>query len=181
MAASTYHSHNRSVIRRARAGDLLEFNRGWYSHWAVYIGNEEVVHLGGIDNDGINGTLKSNHVFTICGKTFNKAVVKKENFWKVVFDSKVEINNTKDKKCRPKPAHEIVREALSKLGEIGYNVLWNNCEHFAAFCRYGVNWSEQANKALTGIAAVGATVVVGGIIRELCKGRKEKTRKHLDF
>lgn len=30
-----------------------------------------------------------------------------------------------------------------KLGEIGYNVLWENCEHFAAYCRYGVAWSKQ--------------------------------------
>ena len=44
---------------------------------------------------------------------------------------------------RPRSASDIVREALSKIGEIGYNVLWNNCEHFASYCRYGVKWSEQ--------------------------------------
>ncbi|XP_056012807.1 phospholipase A and acyltransferase 2-like [Ostrea edulis] len=178
MAAKTYDSHNRSILRRARAGDLLEFNRGWYSHWGVYIGNEQVVHLGGVDNDGLNGTIKSNHVFTISGKTFNKAVVRKDNFWKVVLDSKVDINNGKDKKCRPRAAHEVVKEALSKLGEIGYNVLWKNCEHFAAFCRYGVNWSEQADKALMGMAVAGATVVVGGILREVFKGKKEKNKTY---
>lgn len=38
MAAKTLESYNRSVIAEAKEGDLLEFNRGVYSHWAVYIG-----------------------------------------------------------------------------------------------------------------------------------------------
>lgn len=38
MAATTLESYNRAVIKRANKGDLLEFNRGVYSHWAVYIG-----------------------------------------------------------------------------------------------------------------------------------------------
>lgn len=38
MAAKAYESHNRSVISKAKEGDLLEINRGCNSHWAVYIG-----------------------------------------------------------------------------------------------------------------------------------------------
>lgn len=38
MAATTLESYNRAVIEEAKEGDLLEFNRGVYSHWAVYIG-----------------------------------------------------------------------------------------------------------------------------------------------
>lgn len=36
--ANTYDSHNRSVISKAKEGDLLEIYRGYNSHWAVYIG-----------------------------------------------------------------------------------------------------------------------------------------------
>lgn len=36
--ANTYESYNRSVISKAKEGDLLEINRGCNSHWAVYIG-----------------------------------------------------------------------------------------------------------------------------------------------
>ncbi|XP_062579293.1 phospholipase A and acyltransferase 1-like [Saccostrea cucullata] len=165
---------NRQVINRARKGDLLEFPRGFYSHWAVYIGNEEVVHLAGIDNDGINGNSNPSHVFSICGKTYKKAVVKMENFWTVVGDSEAKINNNKDRKCSPHPAHKIVQEALKKLGEIGYNVLWKNCEHFAAYCRYGVNWSEQADKALGAIMWTGAAVMVGGLLIGMFGGKKEE-------
>ena len=31
------------------------------------------------------------------------------------------------------------------IGEIGYNVLYENCEHFASFCRYGVAKSVQVH------------------------------------
>lgn len=63
-------------------------------------GNEEVVHLAGDENDGLNGNIKPSHAFTICGKSFNKAVVKRENVWQMVLDSRVEINNNKDHKCQ---------------------------------------------------------------------------------
>ncbi|XP_061164499.1 phospholipase A and acyltransferase 2-like [Saccostrea echinata] len=166
--------HNRKVINRARKGDLLEFLRGWYLHWAVYVGNKEVVHLAGIDDDGVNGNSNPSHVLSICGKKFNKAVVKRESFWKVVQDSKAKINNDKDRKCRPRPAHQIAEEAFKKIGEIDYNVFWKNCEHFAAFCRYGVNWSVQANKALVVIMLSGAAVMVGGIVMEVSGWKKER-------
>jgi hypothetical protein len=35
---SNVYMYNKSVIDRAQEGDLLEFPRGVYSHWAVYIG-----------------------------------------------------------------------------------------------------------------------------------------------
>lgn len=62
------------------------------------IGREEVVHLVGSKKDG--GASQPDSVFTICGETFNKASVKKESVWNVVQDSKVDINNTKDRVCR---------------------------------------------------------------------------------
>lgn len=63
-------------------------------------GNEEVVHLTGIE-DGINSNnINPSHVFTICGMQFNKAMVKRERVWDVLRDSKVNINNDKDRKCQ---------------------------------------------------------------------------------
>lgn len=146
MAAKAYESHNRSVISKAKEGDLLEINRGCNSHWAVYIGKEEVVHLVGSKKDGVASQPDS--VFTICGETFNKATVKKESVWNVVQDSKVDINNTKDRVCRPQEPQKIVEVAKKKVGKIEYDALWQNCEHFAAFCRYDEVWSKKANTFL---------------------------------
>lgn len=61
-------------------------------------GDEEVVHLAGTQNDGLNVSSKPSHVSSSCGKSFNKAKVKRESVWDVMLDSKVEINNSKDRR-----------------------------------------------------------------------------------
>lgn len=157
------------VIQSARIGDQLEFHRGVYSHWAVYVGNEEVIHLAGINSFDSACTFNPKHTFTIGGKIFIKAEVKRESVWKVIHGSKVKINNDKDKSCRPFRPHEIVRKAMGMIGDIGYNVFWQNCEHFAAFCRYGVAWSKQADNALTAIVVGGAIITVAGLAYEFYK------------
>lgn len=160
---------NINVIQRARIGDQLEFHRGVYSHWAVYVGNEEVIHLAGINSFDSTCTFNPKHTFTIGGKIFIKAKVKRESVWKVIRDSEVEINNDKDKSCRPYRPHEIGRIAMGMIGDIGYNILWQNCEHFAAFCRYGVAWSKQADNALTAIVVGSTIVAVAGLAYEFYK------------
>ncbi|KAK3602553.1 hypothetical protein CHS0354_003805 [Potamilus streckersoni] len=161
MSDSEIVAHNANVLRQLRVGDTIEFPRSvFYSHWAVYIGDEQVVHLTGDDNDGINGNFDSGHLFTICGKKFKKAFVKVDDFWNVVLGSKVKVNRNKDRDMRPLRKEEIVERALSKLGEIGYNVMWCNCEHFANWCRYGKEKSEQVDNVLK-VGAIGVSVLAG--------------------
>lgn len=59
-----------------------------------------MVYLVGVDNDGFNVSVKLNYVFIMCGKMFDKVMVKKESVWNVMFDFKVEINNDKDFKFK---------------------------------------------------------------------------------
>lgn len=66
----------------------------------MFTGNEEVVHLAGVDNDGLNASVNPSHAFTISGKIFSKAMVKKDSVWNVVLGSKVKINNDKDHKLK---------------------------------------------------------------------------------
>jgi hypothetical protein len=40
----------------------------------------------------------------------------------------------------------VVHRAQSRLGENKYNLLFNNCEHFATWCKIGVNESKQIKK-----------------------------------
>ncbi len=39
----------------------------------------------------------------------------------------------------------IVQSAMSKIGVVGYNIVYSNCEHFATWCRYGISMSQQVN------------------------------------
>jgi hypothetical protein len=70
---------------------------------------------------------------------------------------------------------EAVRRAESRLGESGYNLVFNNCEHFARWCRTGDHHSDQVIAAATppvgsaatalatasGLATVGALATAG--------------------
>ncbi|AUC62179.1 Phage shock protein A [Cyanobacterium sp. HL-69] len=37
----------------------------------------------------------------------------------------------------------VIERAFSRLGEKKYNLLFNNCEHFATWCKTGINESQQ--------------------------------------
>jgi hypothetical protein len=37
----------------------------------------------------------------------------------------------------------VVKRAMSRLGEQKYNLLFNNCEHFASWCKTGISDSQQ--------------------------------------
>lgn len=46
----------------------------------------------------------------------------------------------------------VVQRALSRLGEQEYNLLFNNCEHFATWCKTGVNYSQQVKDFIPWLA-----------------------------
>lgn len=166
---------NGTVLGTLEEGDLVEFPRSlFFSHWGVYVGDCEIVHLSGIDVCGTAADSSSSNVSTISGTGYKKARVRKDNFWNVAGESKVKKNNSKDRHKRPFSRREIKERALSKLGPITYSVLWTNCEHFAAWCRNGILKSEQADTGLVVAVVLGAIVVVGGIIGTLFSGSDDE-------
>ena len=54
---------------------------------------------------------------------------------------------------------KTVAIAKRNLSGSGYNLVWNNCEHFARYCKTGEKKSEQVKDALAG---TGASVGSGG-------------------
>ena len=53
------------------------------------------------------------------------------------------------------PIGLTLRRAMSRIGEQRYNLLFNNCEHFAVWCKTGQHRSGQVERAL-GSGAIGA-------------------------
>ncbi|XP_030253177.1 phospholipase A and acyltransferase 4-like [Sparus aurata] len=83
---------------------------------------------------GVSVAAYSSSRFPLTGN----AVVRKEKLEDVVGNSQWKINNTQDMTSNPRPAHIIVRESLSLVGNvIEYNEISNNCEHFVTKLRYG--------------------------------------------
>lgn len=58
---------------------------------------------------------------------------------------------------------EVVRRAISKLDESGYDLFSNNCEHFANWCKTGQKFSDQVNT----VKWVAGTLVTALVIPEL--------------
>ena len=110
-------------------GDHIRVKSNQLYHHGIYIGNDEVVQFGG--------------PFDMFVKPKDIVVEKVhiEDFLKGGF-LEVRILDRKEKKQR-RSTNEIIETALSKLGEGGYDILYNNCEHFVNYCIFGVKKSTQ--------------------------------------
>lgn len=144
--------HNKKVLQELIVGDLVEFPRlkGIYSHWAVYVGNGDVIHLGPDENENQvdSYSLEITMQALLNGGYFHKASVKKDKFKDVVGKSKAKKNNKKDDRFVKKPTQQILHTAETNLGKMGYHILYKNCEHFASWCRYHHAVGDQADRLL---------------------------------
>lgn len=125
-------------------GSIIYVSRGVYEHYGIYIGVGKVIHFSASSGAETNA---------------NEADIIETSlsfFWK---DSD-RICVLADLENKPLPAEEIVQRAKSKLGKCkgSYDLVHNNCEHFAYWCRYGEKKSVQVDNAINI-----ADKVIGGI------------------
>ncbi|KAG7398773.1 retinoic acid receptor responder (tazarotene induced) 3 [Phytophthora boehmeriae] len=145
-------------------GDVVRFNRGQYSHLALYAGGGRVVHLWSPSERDFQVRVDS-----IRFVQRNTSTSQSPEPFSVELDAKM----LQDQGLSPLEGEEVVRRAMTRLGEAHYDCLAFNCEHFVTWARYGFGASPQvtsnANQVLAG-AMVGAMVggmagfVVGGLI-----------------
>lgn len=130
------------IVRILVAGDLLEFqvNGGLYQHWAVYIAEEKMVHVG--SSLGSNSKqVKKRFTITGPGKVYEESV------WNYTGE-KCRLNNQRMKAAlkglTALPSKKIVENAKRWIGmRMEYHLLSNNCEFFATSCRYGEAFCHQ--------------------------------------
>ena len=143
-------------------GDVIRVNRGLYSHYGIYVeaGNRVIHYTGATGPNDFNGVVRETSLeeFLNGAKTFNVC-----NFPKTPSQNFIFPNNSPKKtifqiwqlikKLRLKNYHlysgeETVQRARSKIGQGGYNLALNNCEHFATWCKTGVKDSSQVDHIL---------------------------------
>lgn len=136
---------------------MIEIFKGFYAHWAVYVGDGFIVHMApALAN--VPGAC-ADSLMSVRNK---KALVKKEKLRDVVGKAKWRINNRQDKTYKPRPAEDIVTDACARVGEtLYYSVFQNNCEHFAKELRYGIAKSRQV---LAGAAMISGSVLMASSI-----------------
>ncbi len=105
------------------AADHIQVSRqhGLFKHHGIDLGDGTVAHY--LEGKEI---LRSTIEDFCCGQLIN--VVKHEN---------------------ADPKKITLHRAMSRIGEQSYNLLFNNCEHFANWCKIGVHRSVQIEEFLT--------------------------------
>jgi HRAS-like suppressor 3 len=134
--------HNIQLLEELKLGDLVEYKRELYSHWAVYIGNGKIIHLSGQAEQKISG------VGLLCSNVANVAEVRIDYFLDIIKNSYAYRNNSKDSEFTPLPPDQILTKALSKIGCNYYDLFTYNCEHFAHYCRYDLSLSDQTSRLI---------------------------------
>lgn len=110
-------------------GDHIRVHFKEFYHHGIYIGDDRVIQFG----------LASDVFKPACEiKVLESSMA---DFLKGGF---VEVRQyTKSERKKLKKPCDIIAYAKSKLGTDGYNILHNNCEHFATECTTGIRESTQ--------------------------------------
>ena len=112
-------------------GDMIRVKIGTIYHYGVYVSDGEVIEFG-------PPPIKAVPPESI--KVISAPI---EKFLVGGFLEVAELDKKEKKKCR-KP-DEVVRCARARIGEGGYDIFENNCEHFAYECLTGVRRSTQTD------------------------------------
>ena len=120
-------------LKTPSAGDMVRVKLGGIYHYGVFVSEDEIIQFGLAPNR--NAMLKDSEI-AVCVSDVD--VFLAGGFLETATLDK------KEQKKRRKPK-ETVAIARSRLGEKGYNILYNNCEHFAYECVMGERRCEQAD------------------------------------
>uniref|UniRef100_A0A4W5MAP5 LRAT domain-containing protein n=1 Tax=Hucho hucho TaxID=62062 RepID=A0A4W5MAP5_9TELE len=124
-------------------GDMIEINRVAFNHWALYIGNGEVIHV--VTPDGPSRVAFCSFSSS-SGSLSCKGTITIDTLKNVASRNTYKINNFLDDKYKPRRTDVIMGEVDKMRGRtIKYDLLGSNCEHFVTFLRYGQSESKQAD------------------------------------
>ncbi|MDR2822663.1 MAG: lecithin retinol acyltransferase family protein [Acholeplasmatales bacterium] len=115
-------------------GDQIRVSRGLYYHHGIYVDDANIIQFGSLSRE-----LNPEDALVLISdlKTFLRNGVLEVRVF------------TEEELKTKKNSDEVVKYALSKLGEKGYNIITNNCEHFCNECIFGVKQSEQVDSVLS--------------------------------
>ena len=106
-----------------KRGDHIYVNYGGYTHHGIYCGDDKVIHYGA--RSKVREVLLSDFA--------QKHHVSVQKYY------------------HSYPAERVVSRAKKRLGEKKYNLVFNNCEHFAVWCKVGKSRSMQVENPVKSI------------------------------
>jgi hypothetical protein len=141
--------HEPSERCALRRGDHIHAGYPWKAHHdGIYLGDGLVIHLTGGTADG--------------GKA--AARVQIDSLARFAGDRPVTVRSY----AGGHGPEDIVARAMSRLGEGNYNLIFNNCQHFARWCATGDHESQQVRSAAattgTVFTPLAATILTSTVI-----------------
>ena len=148
-----------------KKGDVIGVHRmgGAYDHYGIYTGRGRVIHFSNEGSD-FGGDIRvrratlsqfkngASNVFVVDFEAYRDYVENPELFdFEGLF--KLAIDSFFGNEITIYSPEETVRRAESQLGEGDYNIVFNNCEHFAVWCKTGKHESSQVQILLEGIGS----------------------------
>ena len=149
---------------------MIKVNRGPYDHYGVYVSDgPHVIHYTSATGPAdFNGMVRETSVaeflngaerFAVCRfpKNMNEfdAIMRPAAFnsrrsgsASPLREAWEEIKRSKTDGYHLYSGEETVARARGELGKEGYNIVCNNCEHFAVWCKTGLRESSQVNNVL---------------------------------
>ena len=114
-----------------KSGDMIRIAIGSFYHYGTFVSEDEVIQFG---YPPLPEFKEKNQNITVGAVDIDEF-----SSGKIV---ETAVLDRKEKKRRI-PPEKTVETARSKIGQGGYNILHNNCEHFAYECVFGEKRSTQ--------------------------------------
>ncbi|XP_050752070.1 lecithin retinol acyltransferase [Gymnogyps californianus] len=135
-----------------KRGDLLEVPRTLFIHFGIYLGENRVAHLMPDILPAFTGDRRQiQQVVTnkrlILGVITKTASIRVDTVEDFAYGGSILVNHM-DRLFEDQVlgSEEAARRAEKLVGATAYSLLWNNCEHFVTYCRYGAPVSFQTDK-----------------------------------
>lgn len=137
-------------------GDHIRVSRGLINHHGIYVDDDEVIHFSSVGDDNLTG--EGNEIIKTDVSLFHR-------------DGRIQVKIYTAEE-HPYPVDAIIHWARACIGEDGYCLFSNNCEHFASFCTLGTHRSHQVEKFISKImgGGMGLFSSIGGFIGSIFGG-----------
>ena len=156
-------------MAQAASGDIIYVKHRGYQHFGIYAGDGRVIHYYKESNPLVSeGIIMETSLSEFRSGSDTLYVLNGDSNHKNLLDWL--LKRLFGENMPTFSPRETVERARSKIGQKGYSLVNNNCEHFALWCKTGIAMSSQVEEVLA--------LFLPGIEKELAPSETAK-EKHL--